>query len=93
MDKKKLFCSSCRHSKYVVENGMRKLYCPQREAFGLRPYIATDCTDAEECLDFDPERWRESLTTRSAYLQAMSKCEIPLDEERTGLLSQEKLTP
>ena len=88
---KKKFCSSCRHSKYVVANGIRKLYCPQREAFGMRPYIPTDCTDAEECLDFDPERWRNALTTRPAYLQAMTKCEIPLSEESQVVLANEHL--
>ena len=86
------YCSSCKHSKYVLANGIRKLLCKQREALGQKPYIDTDCTDAEVCLDYDPEHWRDALTTRSAYLQAMTKCGIPLSEERKGLLAKEKLT-
>ena len=89
---KRKFCSSCRHSKYVLANGIRKLLCKQREAFGQKPYIDTDCTDAEECLDYDPECLHAALTTRPAYLLAMSKCNIPLSEERPGLLANEKLT-
>ena len=86
------FCSTCRHSKYMVANGIRKLLCKQREAFGLNPYINTDCTDAEFCLDYDPENWRDNLTTRSGFLQAMTKCDIPLSEEKKGILSNEHLT-
>ena len=91
-EKKRKYCSSCRHSKYVLANNIRRLLCRQRSAFGQNPYIDTDCTDAEECLDYDPEQWRAALTTRPAFLQAMTKCGIPLSEERSGLLAQEKLT-
>ena len=90
---KKKYCSTCRHSKYVLANNIRRLLCRQREAFGQKPYIDTDCTDAEVCLDYDPEQLRAALTTRPAYLQAMTKCSIPLSEERQGLLAKEKLTP
>ena len=90
---KKKYCSTCRHSKYVLANNIRRLLCRQREAFGQNPYIDTDCTDAEVCLDYDPERLQAALTTRPAYLQAMTKCGIPLSEERQGLLAKEKLTP
>ena len=89
---KKKYCSTCRHSKYVLANNIRRLLCRQREAFGQKPYIDTDCTDAEVCLDYDPEHLRAALTTRPAYLQAMTKCGIPLSEERQGLLAKEKLT-
>ena len=89
---KKKYCSTCRHSKYVLANNIRRLLCRQREAFGQNPYIDTDCTDAEVCLDYDPEQLRAALTTRPAYLQAMTKCDIPLSDERHGLLAHEKLT-
>ena len=85
------YCSSCRHSKYVLANNIRKLLCKQREAFGQKPYIDTDCTDAEECLDYDPENWRSNLTTRSGYSHMMKKCGIPLEEEEKGILSSETL--
>jgi len=88
---KKRYCSTCRHSKYVLANGTRKLLCHQRQAFGQNPYIDTACTDAEVCLDYDPEQLRAALTTRPAYLQAMSKCGIPLIEEKYGLLANEHL--
>ena len=91
MEKKRKYCSSCKHSKYVQANGIRKLLCKQREAFGQRPYVETDCTDAEECLDYDPERWRENLTTRSGYSHIMKKCGVPLEEEKKGVLAQETL--
>ena len=90
--RKKQYCSRCRHSKYVLANNIRKLLCKQREAFGQKPYISTDCTAAEDCLDYDPENWQSNLTTRPAYLQAMTKCGIPLSEEKSGLLAKEKLT-
>jgi hypothetical protein len=86
------YCSSCRHSKYVFTGGQRKLYCKQREAFGLSPYIPTSCTNAQTCLDFDPENWRTNLNTRSNYSHMMKKCNIPLEEEENGILAQEKLT-
>ena len=89
---KKKFCSTCRHSKYVVTGGIRKLLCKQREAFGQRPYLATECTHAEECLDYDPENWRANLTTRNNYSHMMKKCQIPLEEEQNGVLAQETLT-
>ena len=90
-EKKRKYCSSCRHSRYVQANGIRKLLCRQREAFGQNPYIDTDCTDAEVCLDYDPEQLHSALTTRPAFLQAMTKCGIPLIEEKYGLLANEHL--
>lgn len=86
------FCSTCKHSKYVTMRAVRKLLCRQREAFGLNPYINTDCTDAEECLDFDPENWRDDLTTRPNYAHIMKKCGIPLEDEKKGVLALETLT-
>ena len=90
---KRTYCSTCRHSKYVQVNNIRKLLCQQRQAFGQKPYLSTDCTAAEDCLDYDPERLSAAFTTRPAYLQAMTKCGIPLSEERHGLLAGERLTP
>ena len=86
------YCSSCRHSKYMLKNGIKKLLCRQRVAFGQKPYIDTDCTDAEECLDFDPERMKDNLNSRINYLHAMKECKIPLSEEKNGVLVQETLT-
>ena len=88
---KKRYCSSCKHSKYVLANGIKKLLCKQRSAFGQNPYIDTVCTDAEVCLDYDPENWRSDLTTRSGYSHMMKKCNIPLEEEEKGILSSETL--
>jgi len=80
------FCSSCSHSKYVLVKGQKKLFCEQRLAFGMSGYMPADATDAEECLDFDPARRRDALTTRHAYQQAMKDCGIPLEDENNGLL-------
>lgn len=87
----KAYCSACKHSKYITANGKKQLYCRQREAWGQKPYLPTDATDAEECLDYDPENWRDALTDRSNYVHAMKKCGIPLSEEQNGLLSRETL--
>ena len=89
--RKKQYCSRCRHSKYVLKNGIKKLLCRQRVAFGQKPYIDTDCTDAEECLDYDPENLRSALTTRKNYREAMSRAGIPLEEEADGILRDERL--
>ena len=91
MEKKK-YCSSCRHAKYVVTAYKKKLLCKQREAFGLKPYMDVNATNAEDCLDYDPERWRDALTNRSGFSHMMKKCGIPLEEEKNGILAQETLT-
>ena len=88
---KRTCCRTCKHSKYVVVNFRKMLRCKQREAWGQKPYLPTDATDAEECLDYDPENWRDALTDRSNYVHAMKKCGIPLSEEQNGLLSRETL--
>ena len=88
---KRKFCSTCRHSKYVLANNIRKLLCKQRQAFGQNPFIDTACTDAEVCLDYAPENWHSNLTTRSGYSHMMKKCGIPLEEEEKGILSSETL--
>ena len=93
MKNKPKYCSSCRHSKYVVTNNQKRLHCKQREAFGVKPYMDVQATNAEDCLDYYPERIRDALTTRSAFLQAMKKCDIPLSEEQNGILAQVKLPP
>ena len=87
-----LYCSQCKFSKYVTIRDQKKLFCQQREAFGQTPYLPTDCTNAETCLEFQPERWRENLTTRSDYISKMKKCKIPLFAESLGRLRREKLT-
>ena len=92
MSDKKIFCSMCKHSRYVLNGrGETWLSCDQREAFGQRPLIPKDCRDAEECLAFDPERWRDSLTTRSSYKSTMCRCKIPLEEAADGILSDVEL--
>ena len=89
---KRTYCSSCKHSKYVQDGfGRQYLRCYQREAFGQRSRIPKDCTDAEECLDYDPERWRDSLTSRSGYKTAMSKMGISMAEADQGLLADVEL--
>ena len=89
---KKKFCSSCKHSKYVLdEKKIKRLFCAQRQAFGQRALISTDCTDAEVCLDYDPERWQDALTSRKNYREAMSRAGIPIEEEAKGVLSEERL--
>ena len=86
-----LFCSQCKFSRYVMLRGQKKLFCHQRVAFGLSPYIPTDCTNAETCLEYQQERWRENLTTRTDYVHKMQKCGIPLFLEKQGRLARIQL--
>ena len=90
--KRRRYCSTCRHSKYVLDDKQRKrLHCNQRQAFGQNPYIDTACTDAEVCLEYDPEHLRDALTTRKNYREAMSRAGIPIEEEADGILCDERL--
>ena len=90
--KRKKYCSSCRHSKYVLdEKKIKRLFCAQRKAFGQRALLDTDCTDAEVCLEYDPERMRDALTSRKNYREAMSRAGIAMEEEAEGILSDERL--
>ena len=89
---KRTYCSSCKHSKYVLDgNGQKRLYCELRRSWGQKPFLPTTCTQAEDCLEYVRERWRDSLTCRSSYKATMSKCGIPLDEEYDGLLADVEL--
>ena len=85
----KLFCSACKHSKYITANGKKQLYCRQREAFGVKPYLPTDATDASECLDFDPERRVDAYKSAERYKSDLHKCGLGLDDARRGRLSTE----
>ena len=86
------YCSSCKHSKYEQDGlGRRYLHCAQREAFGQKPRMPTDSRDAEECLDYVPERMRDALSTRHKYSQMMRDCGIPLSEEKGGVLCEVRL--
>ena len=86
------YCSSCKHSKYEQDGaGRRFLHCYQREALGMKTRIPTDCTDAEECLDYAPERRKDALSSRHQYSQIMRTCGIPLSEEKGGVLAHEHL--
>ena len=87
-----LYCSQCKFSAYVTIHDQKRLFCQQRKAFGQTPYLPTDCTNAESCLEFRPERWRDNLTTRKDYVSKMKKCKIPLFTESLGRLRREKLT-
>lgn len=85
----KLFCSACKHSKYITANGKKQLYCRQREAFGVKPYLPTDATDANECLDFDPEQLRDAFRDNHTYTIQMSKCHLTQKDAAKGLLARD----
>ena len=89
---KKVYCSSCRHSKYVQDpQKLKRLYCELRRSFGQSPFLPKDSRAAEDCLEYAPERLRDSLTTRESYLTSMRKCKVPLSEEKGGVLKDVKL--
>ena len=82
---KKVYCSSCRHSKYVQDpQKLKRLYCELRRSFGQSPFLPKDCRAAEDCLEYAPERWQESLSSRHQYSQRMRDCGISLEEEKGG---------
>ena len=87
MENKKKYCSSCKHSKYETNGkGEKMLVCALRHALHMTPFLPTNCRAAEECLEYNPERWQDSLTNRHNYVCTMSKCGIPLREEKGGVL-------
>ena len=69
---KHVYCSSCKHSKYEQDGaGRRFLHCYQREALGMKTRIPTDCTDAEECLDYMPERRSDAIRDERSFHYAL----------------------
>ena len=80
------YCSSCRHSKYILIGDIRRLLCKQRSAFGQNPYIDTACTDAEVCLDYDPERQADNYKSVSRYEADLHKCGLTFKDARRGVL-------
>ena len=81
------YCSTCKHSKYVDKGDRRKLYCEQREAFYLNPYLDVKSTNAETCLEYDPERIRDCLTkSKGGYLNDLSKCGLLPRDAQEGVL-------
>ena len=73
-----MYCSQCKKSKYVVEDGQRRLHCSRAEAFGLEAYLPTNCSTAGRCPLFEPERARKK--SFSAWKYDMQACRIPMRE-------------
>ena len=76
MKKEIKYCSQCKFSKYVVEEGQRQLHCSKAEAFGLEAFLPTNCATAGMCPLFEPERAEKK--TFPAWLQDMKRCGITL---------------
>lgn len=56
---KTIYCSQCKHSKYVNNpktEGKNMLECNICKQAGVPKYLTTDCTYADNCSHFDPER-------------------------------------
>ena len=70
------YCSQCKFSKYVVEDGQRMLHCSKAEAFDLEAFLPTNCSTAGRCPLFEPERARKKKFT--AWMQDMKRCHITL---------------
>ena len=59
---KRVFCSSCKHSRYVKHTDCAKaLKCELDRALGIYETLPTDCRRAEDCLEYDPERAENAL--------------------------------
>lgn len=86
---KRAYCSACKHSKYITANGKKQLYCRQREAWGQKPYLHADATDATECLDFDPERRQDAFRDNRTYMIQMSKCGMTKKDASKGILARD----
>lgn len=98
-----MYCSQCKHSQYVRVRGKNLLHCT-RFTEPLDPDINNptpeDLYETEELL---PPCWtfanycpffvaeRRELKTRNAYKWIMRNCDIPLSDEKQGLLAHVKL--
>ena len=87
------YCSQCNRSRYVKNSPdyPTELRCDRHEELGIRAYLPTDCTLAEMCPCFDPERWQDALTTRIQYDHLRKRCGIKKDDEMRGLLANVQL--
>ena len=80
MEEKRTFCSSCKHSRYVLkESGKKYLLCELRKAFGQNSLLPTDSTLAEDCLEYKPERKEDAMLDEKSYIQALRHCRIRAD--------------
>ena len=89
------YCSQCKKSQYVKSQGKTLLRCaefshPERDNEETLPHendeLLPPCwTYATHCPFFVPER--REYKSRRAYRKLMQECEIPLDEERIGVLA------
>ena len=86
-NEKRLFCSRCKHSTYVLDHKEKKLRCEVLSSKGKLSFLPTDSDLAEECGSFARERWRDNLTTRADYEGKMRRCGVPLSEEENGALA------
>ena len=84
---KKKFCSNCRHSKYVVANGIRGLRCEQLH--DEEDLLPVGWTYATWCPFFRPEK--RQYRSRSSYKSEMFRCGISMQEEKRGLLAHVRL--
>ena len=78
MKKEIKYCSQCKFSKYVVEEGQRQLHCSKAEAFGLEAFLPTNCATAGMCPLFEPERVKKKRFT--AWMFDMRACRITMRE-------------
>ena len=70
------YCSQCKFSKYVVENGQRVLHCDKAEAFDLEAFLPTNCSTAGRCPLFEPERARKK--SFQSWMYDMRACRISM---------------
>ena len=77
-----IYCSQCRHSLYVknaATGNKNMLRCSRCKELGRDRYLPTDCTYADNCKCFDPERISEKIF-RSANAYRIQMCRLRKDD-------------
>ncbi len=83
----KIFCSQCRHSRYVEVTGLgKRLHCALDNALNIRNTLPTNSTRATDCLEFNPESVHDALKNRASYRVVMRKCGININDEQNGII-------
>ena len=75
--KKRRYCSTCRHSKYVIRDGAHRLQCARCQEAKVPRFLTTDCTYALDCKQFKPERKADvKLRSKAEWINVCKHCGV-----------------
>ena len=75
--KKRKYCSSCRHSKYVIRDGTLRLQCECCQVVEAPRFLTTNCTYALDCKLFNPERKEDvKLRSKAEWISVCKHCGV-----------------